>query len=263
MLPLDLNIRLKPWLIGLLLLWTPVTLFAQGKPPATTIVIVHGAWGGAWQFVKIDPLLREHGYDVRRVTLTGLGDRNHLATLETGLETHITDVINIIRFEKLDNIILIGHSYGGMVISGVANRMPDRIAQLVYLDALLPVDGESVQSMNVGRGKALTDRAKDGFIAPWWVRPDKPFPKDVPHPLKTLTDPIELKNHAATTIPGSYILTVDPGKEEQQDDFYPSAQRARQRGWKVVTMEGDHNPHWRQPATTVEVLMRVISPTKE
>ncbi len=238
---------------GALALATPLAA-REGAPQP--FLIVHGAWGGAWQFAKVDPLLRERGYDVRRVTLTGLGERVHLASPDLGLQTHIDDVVNVILFENLRDIVLLGHSYGGMVISGVAQRVPDRIARLVYLDAILPNDGESLVTARGERPGSL-DLAKmtrDGFLIPFWVRPDKPHPFDVPHPLKTFTDPVELKNPAAQKIPALYILTVEPGKQPEEDEFWPFAERARARGWPVVEMAGDHNPQWRQPAATVEVL---------
>ncbi len=233
---------------------------APAAPPASkgTLVIVHGAWGGAWQFGKIEPLLRAQGYDVRRVTLTGQGERVHLANANIGLETHILDVVNTILFERLEHIILLGHSYGGMVVTGVADRVPDRIARLVYLDAFLPNDGESVASIRAA-GIDFSAHIKDGFIQPWWVQPGKPHPYDVPQSLKTWTDPISLKNSAREKIPATYILTVDPGKRPEEDGFWPFAERARARGWPTLTMEADHNPQWRKPAETVELLTRVLS----
>lgn len=245
--------RILSLVAGALALAAPLAA-REGAPQ--TFLIVHGAWGGAWQFAKVDPLLREHGYDVRRVTLTGLGERVHLASPDIGLQTHIDDVVNVILFENLRDIVLLGHSYGGMVISGVAQRVPDRIARLVYLDAILPNDGESLLTARGDRAGSLdlSKMTRDGFLIPLWVRPDKPHPFDVPHPLKTFTDPVALKNPAAEKIPALYILTVDPGMKPEEDDFWPFAERARARGWPVVEMAGDHNPQWRQPAATVEVL---------
>lgn len=231
---------------------------AASAPANPTIVIVHGAWGGAWQFAKIDPLLREKGFDVRRVTLTGLGERVHLASTSIGLDTHIEDVVNVLLFENLRDIILVGHSYGGMVISGVADRMPDRIAKLVYLDAAVPEDGESIMKLQRPGGFDLEKMAKDGFVVPTWVRPGKPHPIDVPHPLKTFTDPIALKNPARENIPAVYILTVEPGQKAEDDGFAFHAARARSRGWRVVQMEGDHNPHWRIPEKTTDVLVTSV-----
>src|SRR5690606_37240932 len=153
-----------------------------------TIVIVHGAWAGAWQFARIEPFLREAGYDVRRVTLTGLGERSHLVHSDIGLETHLEDVLNVIRFENLNDIVLLGHSYGGMVITGVADRMPERVRRLIYLDAMIPESGESAADIMGPNAQKLLANTQDGLVPAWWVKPGKPYPIDVPHPAKTFTD---------------------------------------------------------------------------
>src|SRR6476619_3074890 len=114
----------------------------HGRP--ATFVLVHGAWHGGWCWKKLTPLLREAGYDVFAPTLTGLGERSHLLTRDVGLDTHITDIGQVLEYEDLTNVVLVGHSYGGMVITGVADRAGDRIAQLVYLDAAHPINGEGL-----------------------------------------------------------------------------------------------------------------------
>ena len=106
-----------------------------------TFVIVHGAWGGGWAFREVDRLLRAEGHTVYRPTLTGQGERNHLANEAIDLDLHIQDVVNVILWEDLKDVVLVGHSYGGMVVTGVADRIPERIGCLVYLDALLPENG--------------------------------------------------------------------------------------------------------------------------
>lgn len=111
--------------------FTYITLFAQ-QP---TFVIVHGAWGGSWSFKKNDALLTENGFNVYRPNLTGQGERVHLASPDIDLNTHILDVVNTILYEDLHDIILMGHSYGGMVITGVADSIPERISHLIYMDA--------------------------------------------------------------------------------------------------------------------------------
>lgn len=233
---------------------------AETAPPQShpVMVIVHGAWGGGWQFKKVAPLLEAAGYHVYRPTLSGLGEHFNTARADIGLSTHIDDIVNFILFEDLHDVILVGHSYGGMVITGVADRIPERIHHLFYLDAALPNDGESLLGQQLPGTSSLRDRAKDGFIAPWWVRPGKPFPIDVPQPLKTLTDPIVLKHQAAAAkIPATYILTVEKGKKPEDDDFYPAAERARARGWPVWQMEADHNPEWFQPEATARLLQGI------
>lgn len=234
---------------------------AAAKPSATSlakppIVIVHGAWGGSWAFRQVDALLTEKGYTVYRPSLTGLGERVHLATPDVNLSTHIDDVVNMLLFEDLRGVTLVGHSYGGMVISGVADRLPDRISRLVYLDAFVPEDGESVQNIFGARGDWIRQMTQNGFLVPPWVKANQPPPKDVPQPLKTFTEPIVLKNKSARQIPATYILTVDKGRAAKDDDFAAPAERARVRGWVVRQLEADHNPQWSAPAALVEMLMR-------
>ena len=224
------------------------------KTDTPTIVIVHGAWGGAWAFKKVEALLREKNFQVYRPQLTGQGDRVHLARPDIGLSTHIDDVVNTILYEDLRDIILVGHSYGGMVISGVADRVPDRIKRLVYLDALVPNDGDSVSAMI---GNLIKPMTKGDYVVPTWLKPDQPPPHDVPQSLKTFTDPIVLKNEAARKIPATYILTVEKGKEAKDDDFFPQSQRAKERGWTMLQLTSDHNPQWSAPEALVEMLAGV------
>ena len=108
-----------------------------------TFVIVHGAFGGGWQWGQVSALLRARGHEVYTPSLTGFGERVHLATPETGLETHIQDIVNVIRYEDLDRVVLACQSYGGMVVTGVADRAPERLAHLIYLNALVPQDGQA------------------------------------------------------------------------------------------------------------------------
>ena len=204
--------------------------FAQ-QSPKPVYVIVHGAWGGGWAFKEVDSLLTESGNMVYRPTLTGQGERVHLAGENVGLNTHILDVVNTILYEDLNDVVLVGHSYGGMVITGVADSIPDRISKLIYLDALLPHDQESLISI------FNTDVSKmeivNGGIIPRWVSKNQLPPSDVPHPLKTWQDRIHLKNPDRLTLNTSYILTVDKGKQPVDDDFASQTERARQLGWMV------------------------------
>jgi pimeloyl-ACP methyl ester carboxylesterase len=226
---------------------------AQQKPQ-TTFVIVHGAWGGSWAFKKVDSLMTAHGALVYRPSLTGQGERVHLASPEIALTTHINDVVNIIVFENLKDIVLIGHSYGGMVITGVADRVPERIRKLIYLDAFLPLDGESVFTANPKGREGIRSMEKDGMIVPPWVKADQPFPKDVPQSIKTFSEPIALKNAKLKDVPGVYILTVDPGKKPEEDTFFIFGERAKKREWKYVEMTADHNPQWSKPIELVSLL---------
>ena len=230
----------------------------RAQPATHTYVIVHGAWGGGWDWKTVDSMLTASGNHVYRATLTGLGERVHLATPETDLSTHITDVENLIRYENLRDVVLVGHSYGGMVITGVADRVPDRIRRLVYVDALLPDSGESVATIaHSPRGvRALLDSAKNGRIIPFWVPAGAPPPTDVPQPVRTFTEPLTLTNPAGRRIPGTYILTVDPGKADSTDDFFPFAQRAKARGFTSFVVRSDHVIERTAPGELSELLRR-------
>jgi len=113
----------------------------------TTYVLVHGAWHGGWCWKRVAPLLRTQGHEVFIPTLTGGGETAHLATPTIGLQTHVDNICGLIEREELENVILVGHSYGGMVITGAAERLHKRIAALVFLDAFVPADGQSLMSL--------------------------------------------------------------------------------------------------------------------
>lgn len=237
-------------IIGLLAFSLKTFSQSTNKP---TYVIVHGAWGGGWSFKKVDSLLTAAGSKVYRPTLTGQGERVHLATPEIGLSTHIQDVVNTILFEDLRNVILVGHSYGGMVVTGVADSIPERISKLIYLDAFVPEDGESVFAQ--GRTPdGMKPLIENGFLVPRWVRTNQPAPKDVPHSVKTFTDKISLRNPKRLIIPTTYLLTVERGKESDKDDFSSQADKARKKGWPVLILEADHNPQWSTPLQLVKIL---------
>ncbi len=229
--------------------WAPDRVTAQVRvEPGATFVLVHGAWGGAWDWKTVDRLLRVRGHPVYRPTLTGLGKRSHLVSPEIGLDTHIQDVVNEILWEGLDDVILVGHSYGGMVITGVADRIPDRIRELVYVDAFAPEPGERLANPASPRFANV----QDGLVIPDWEPADKPIPKDVPHPLKSFTDRLELVN-GIPDIPSRYILTREPGAGS--DDFQHHAERAAARDWPVVVMEAGHVPNRTDPLELTRLLV--------
>ncbi|HEV2693279.1 MAG TPA: alpha/beta hydrolase family protein [Verrucomicrobiae bacterium] len=222
-------------------------------PSGNNYVLVHGAWGGGWDWRQVDDLLTADGNKVFRATLTGQGERAHLSNTNIDLETHIEDVVNLIVWENLHDVVLVGHSYGGMVITGVADRVPDRIKQLVYVDALLPENGQSVLTAIPGRN--VRQAVTNGYILPVWVTGNPPPPHDVPMPALTFSQPITLTNQAnAAAIHALYILTVDKGRAPEQDGFYQFYQRAQARGWPSEIMEGDHNVQRSHPKELVHLL---------
>ena len=228
---------------------------AAGAAPARkfTCVIAHGAWAGGWEWREVDRLLTADGHKVYRPTLTGLGERVHLSNPDINLTTHITDIVNVFLWEDLHDTVLVGHSYGGMVITGVADRVPDRIKQIIYVDAFLPENGESLES-SFGPGRTPRTHP-DGYPHLPGDSADRPIPHTVPHPAKTLTEPVKLTNQdAVKKIPTTYILTVDKGKQPEEDGFYRFYERAKARGWTVEIMEGDHVVQRSHPKELVELL---------
>jgi pimeloyl-ACP methyl ester carboxylesterase len=215
-------------------------------------VFVHGATGGSWAWRVMDSLMTPRGHRVVRPSLTGLGERVHLASPNIGLTTHIDDVVNAILWENLHDVILVGHSYSGVVIAGVADRIPERIRHLVYLDAYLPDSGETALELAESIGATrLRQNARGGFIMPG-AGGDHTIPRDVPHPLRTFTDTLRLTNPAARKLPATYILTYQRGKEP--DAFERFAERARVRGYKVVRLEADHVPQRTAPIALMHLL---------
>jgi len=189
-----------------------------------TIVLVHGAWHGGWCWKRVTPLLRAAGHEVYTPTLTGLGDRVHLLGPDITLSTHIDDVVNLLSYEDLTDVLLVGHSYGGMVITGAAEKVPERLAHLVYLDAFVPTDGRSLidyyapevaerwkaRACSEGRGYGIPPTppevlgvSRDDDLA--WVRP-----KLGQQPLRTFLDPVQLSNAAARDLPRTYIYCSSP-----------------------------------------------------
>jgi pimeloyl-ACP methyl ester carboxylesterase len=243
--------------LALLLMATCPALAADPVPLAPaqaklTFVIVHGAWAGGWEHKKLAAALQADGHTVYRVTLTGQGDRSHLASPEIGLGVHIQDVVNFIEWEDLHDVVLVGHSYGGMVITGAADRVAGRLKRLVYLDAFLPENGESAFSSMGPAARRMP--AVNGFIS-LGDQTGKPVPHIVPQSEKTLTEPIKLEHQDETAhIPTLYILTVDAGKAPEQDTFFKFYERAKARGWKTEIMTGPHVVHLTQPEETARLL---------
>ncbi|MCC7369058.1 MAG: alpha/beta hydrolase [Chloroflexi bacterium] len=236
-----------------------------------TFVLVHGAWGGAWSWNKfVAPLLRAAGQEVYAVTLTGLGDRSHLSSPEVSLDSHIQDVVNVLFYEDLTDVILVGHSYGGNVITGVADRVPERLQQLIYLDAATPQDGQASADSFPGRRQQIEEQARrdgDGWkVAPGDAPPDQPAeitawgtPRRSPMPIKTMTTPVRL-TRGETTLPRTFVYcTLDkkPGSPQAE-----RAERVRNNPkWAFYELNTGHNLHYTAPKETVAILLeRAKSP---
>jgi len=232
-----------------------------------TFVIVHGAWGGAWSWNKfVVPMLRAAGQTVHPVTLTGLGERSHLASPEVSLDTHIQDVCNVLFYEDLTDVLLVGHSYGGNVITGVADRVPERLQQLVYLDAATPADGQSSADSFPGRREQLEEQARQSGagwqIAPGAVPADQPTeitewatPRRSPMPIKTMTTPLRL-TRGETRLPRAFVYCTI-GKEPGSPQSVRAERIRNDPHWRFFELNTGHNLHYTAPQEAVAILLEL------
>jgi pimeloyl-ACP methyl ester carboxylesterase len=235
-----------------------------------TFVIVHGAWSGphAWRWIR--PLLRAEGHDVVTPCLTGLGERAHLAAPATDLDTHITDIAAVLHFEDLQDVVLVGHSYGGMVITGVADRVPERIGRLVYLDADVPREGDSDLDLVPADERAGYEEAARTRGDGWLVPPPFPDPlppglppevgwavaRMVPHPLASLVQPLHLE-HAPPDLPRTFVLCTE-GKEDEAEPPYVARVRTDP-AWQLVELAAGHTAHVTAPEKLGRTLQEVAA----
>ena len=250
---------------------------AQSRDKAT-FVLVHPAWFGGWCWKKVTPLLRARGYDVYAPTLTGLGERAHLARPEIGLSTHIEDVVNLLQYEDLSGVILVGNSSGGMVITGVADRVPERIAHIVYLDAFVPQDGQSMLDLippdrrppmetlvqSEGQGWLLPRFAPppwEKFVPQAWRITDEAdlrwaLPRLRPTPFAHFTEPIRRQNAAAEKLPHTYIRCV----QWPNAVYDRHAEAARQMpGWRYRELATSHLPYITHPREVADLLFEIVA----
>lgn len=216
-----------------------------------TYVLVHGAWHGSWCWKRVRRNLQDAGHEVFAPTLTGVGDRSHLGSASVDLSTHITDIVNLLRWEDLTDVVLCGHSYGGMVISGVADQVPERIRTLVYLDAFVPEDGECVFDLlpqeaaeqlrlgaqTVGAGWSVPAMPAERFnvnsgdVA--WVNAQCTYQS-----IASFEERITLRHGAFQNHDSTYILAS--GWEWDQSPFRAAYERARAKGWRIWTLPCGH-----------------------
>lgn len=233
-------------------------------------VLVHGTGGGGWYWQFLAPLLRAAGYDVYAPTLTGLGSSSHLLheLNRISLDTHVKDVANMLFYEDLSEVVLVGHSYGGMVITGVAAKESHRLAQLVYLDAYLPLEGENEIMLwpDDQKERYRADLASGIKFRPPisssmlgitdskmsdWVQE-----RLTPHPYSTYEDPPASGTPESASIPRTYIhCTLGPLSSWME----PFAARARKLGWNVHAMARGHMVMITHPKEVAEILLRIAN----
>jgi pimeloyl-ACP methyl ester carboxylesterase len=236
-------------------------------------VLVHGAWAGGWCWRRVSALLDSAGHEAHAVTLTGVGERAHLLSPSISLRTHIDDVLGLIAAEELDDIVLVGHSYGGMVITGVADALLRRgqgecLRQLVYVDAVTPHPGESWSSQHApqtvaARIEAARQRPDQAIPQPdaqvfGLDGPDRDWVnrRQTPQPLGVYQDPLHFDAEALAGLERLFIDCTDPA--------LPTIDVMRQRvrteaGWQVVELPTGHHPMVSAPRELVEILIGMES----
>jgi pimeloyl-ACP methyl ester carboxylesterase len=232
----------------------------------STYVLVHGAWHGSWCWKRVRRALQSHGHDVFTPTLTGLGERSHLISPQINLETHIDDVVNCIRWEQLSDVILCGHSYGGCVIRGAADRLADRIGALVYLDAFVPQTGQRMLDMlppevrngvldqvqTAGEGSKVPPIPAEAFHLNEndrdWVNRQCTF-----QPIETFLQPLKLTGAIESIRDITYVLAGGC----QPTLFTPFYEKAQLTGWKTVNINCGHDVMLDEPEQLTQALLEV------
>ena len=231
-----------------------------------TFLLVHGACHGGWCWRKVNRILRDKGHEVFSPTLTGFGERTHLITPSTNLNTHIEDINNVMFYEDLDQVVLVGHSYAGMVITGATNNMPERVRHLVYLDADTPEDGQSLSDLYPARMKEIINTAKqrgDHVLMPpigenpygvsnrvdleWFV------PRLVPHPIgnEALTTKVSFSNSIAREISKTFIKCSMNSDQEAQRNY-------EERGFVYKELQTGHDAMITAPQEVAGILLECI-----
>jgi pimeloyl-ACP methyl ester carboxylesterase len=227
-------------------------------------VVAHGAWSAGWAWKKMHPLLmRAQGHVLVTPTYTGLGERAHLARPDIDLDTHIADIVAVLDSEDLTQVNLIGHSYGGMVATGVADRARTRVARLIYIDAFVPEDGDRLLDLLPAAVRAQRQVDGDGWrIPPGPMPPDTPpddvawcLPRRLPQPAKTFAQKLQLRN-GALTLPRHYVYCRRHSPDDRFRRFY---ERGKREGWGTCEIDSSHNPHITCPQALADLFNRIAT----
>ena len=232
-----------------------------------TFVLIHGAWHGGWCWKSVAPALRRAGHEVYAPSLTGMGERKHLARADIDLDTHIEDVVSLMEMEDLGEVILLGHSYGGMVVTGAADRSR-RVGKLVYLDAFVPEHGRRLLDYAVPERAARMkeEGERTGFVTPpppslWGLTRaehiDFVKSREVKQPFATLAQPIEIRNRERLAgLPKTYIYCSSPATGSF-DQF-----AAKVRGdpaWRFHELKTGHDAMILMPEALGEILLQTAA----
>ena len=223
-------------------------------------VLVHGAWSSGWDWSEVAETLRRAGHAVHAPTLTGLGERLHVTGLEepVGLDLHVRDVVTVLEWHELEQAILVGHSYGGMVISGVASQMPDRIRTLFYLDAFLPANGQSLWDLIAEpvRASMMDSQRRSGAVAPIH-RPgmEGAAIRRMPQPLQCFTEGVTMTGAEQTIANRTYVYATE-NKPSSFGQFYDALQTDP--NWSVKTVATGHMVMHDDPQTLIDLLLAEV-----
>jgi len=234
-----------------------------------TFILVHGAGHGGWIWRKVVGPLRALGHEVYTPTLTGCGERCHLVAPEVGLSTQIQDIVNVLEYEDLEDVVLVGHSWAGLVISGVIDRLPHRLAQGINLDGIVPKDGECRFDLTPGAREALgeawlippppaeTFGVTDPFDVAWMTE------RLTPMPVASYTERLRLQNPGRTMVRQSYIHCQGyllPAALENIKTI--SLARVRERGWPVYELDAPHDAMVTHPLELLEIFLHCLAPKR-
>jgi pimeloyl-ACP methyl ester carboxylesterase len=233
-----------------------------------SIVLVHGAWGGAHGFRHVRGLLRARGHDVSTPSLTGIGERTHLASPMVNLSTHVRDVVNHVLYEDLSQIVLVGFSYGGFVVTGALEHIADRVKHLVFLDAFVPKNGESLASHVRGEGRQRIELGNDWLVTGPVREFDSPVEaawmgaRRTAHPAACFSEPVYLGQplesfpFTRTYIKATRSPETDPGNAA----FWRAAKHAKSSpGWQYFEVDTNHMLANNRPEETARLLEQAAS----
>ncbi len=224
---------------------------AQRASGSKKYVLVPGGWHGGWWFQPLAHELTRLGHQAFPLTLTGLGERKHLIAASTNLDTHVEDVVDVLETERLENVILVGHSYGGMVITGAADRVPERVAALVYVDAYVPRDGDSCWALTSDeyRRVFLEGVGRDGYSV---AAPTRLDPRATPHPLASFLQALRLSGRVDRVGRREYVFLSG----WSGTPFGPVYERLRaDPSWRVHRVESGHNVMRDAPDALLAILL--------
>ncbi len=260
--------QLNTLFLLLLLFGSMLSSKAQHHDRRPTYVLVHGAWHGGWCWQDVAQRLTDAHYKVYAPTLTGLGERKHLIEPSIDIDTHIQDIVNLIEMEDLHDVYLVGHSYAGAVIAGVADRMPSRLHKLIFLDAMIVEDGQSpislqpkavqeLQVKNIQRKEnfAPFDVALFGVTAPSmvsWVKE-----RLSPQPFGAFAQPLHLKNQYGNGLPMVYIACTDPQLPIMKE-MSQKVRADKKLSWKYLEIATGHDAMLTEPKKLADMLTELV-----